>query len=106
MKEDEFLGEMAKAEMLDLTVPFSVQTPQWLNYIPLSVTYTKRVAGPVLSVWPQRLHCNASIHLVRTWMAKALLSGRRPSEGTAGRMGRPGVIAAFQAGQRFQCLHP
>ena len=45
MEEEEFIKVMSSAEMLDLTIPFSVQTPQWLNYIPLSVTYTKRVGG-------------------------------------------------------------
>jgi arylformamidase len=63
MKEDEFLAEMAKAEMLDLTVPFSVQTPQWLNYIPLSVTYTKRVGGQYFGMGRNGSICNASIHL-------------------------------------------
>ena len=28
-----------------MTLPFSVQTPQWANYEPLSVKYTKRVGG-------------------------------------------------------------
>ncbi len=36
MDEDEFFQLMDSAEMLDLTVPFSVQTPQWANYVPLS----------------------------------------------------------------------
>ena len=63
MKEDEFLGEMVKAEMLDLTVPFSVQTPQWLNYVPLSVTYTKRVGGQYFGMGRNGSICNASIHL-------------------------------------------
>ena len=63
IKEDEFLAEMAKAEMLDLTVPFSVQTPQWLNYIPLSVTYTKRVGGQYFGMGRNGSICNASIHL-------------------------------------------
>ncbi len=63
MKEDEFLTEMGKAEMLDLTVPFSVQTPQWLNYVPLSVTYTKRVGGQYFGMGRNGSICNASIHL-------------------------------------------
>ena len=38
------------ARTLDLTLPFSVQTPQWANYEPLSVKYTRRVGGqPFLS---------------------------------------------------------
>jgi kynurenine formamidase len=47
MDEEEFFQIMDSAEMLDLTVPLSVQTPQWANYVPLSVTYTKRVGGPL-----------------------------------------------------------
>ncbi len=49
--------------MLDLTVPFSVQTPQWLNYVPLSVTYTKRVGGQYFGMGRNGSICNASIHL-------------------------------------------
>ena len=63
MKEDEFFAEMGKAEMIDMTVPFSVQTPQWLNYIPLSVTYTKRVGGQYFGMGRNGSICNASIHL-------------------------------------------
>ena len=63
MKEGEFLREMAKAEVLDLTVPFSVQTPQWLNYVPLSVTDTKRVGGQYFGMGRNGSICNASIHL-------------------------------------------
>ena len=63
MKEEEFLKIMRSAEMLDLTIPFSVQTPQWLNYIPLSVTYTKRVGGQFFGMGRNGSICNASIHL-------------------------------------------
>jgi arylformamidase len=63
MKEDEFMSEMEKAEMIDMTVPFSVQTPQWLNYVPLSVTYTKRVGGQYFGMGRNGSICNASIHL-------------------------------------------
>ena len=63
MKEGEFLREMAKAEVLDLTVTFRVQTPQWLNYVPLSVTYTKRVGGQYFGMGRNGSICNASIHL-------------------------------------------
>jgi kynurenine formamidase len=63
MSEEEFMGVMNSAEMLDLTVPFSVQTPQWLNYIPLSVTYTKRVGGQFFGMGRNGSICNASIHL-------------------------------------------
>jgi arylformamidase len=63
MDDQEFFTLMEKAEMLDLTIPFSVQTPQWLNYIPLSVTYTKRVGGQFFGMGRNGSICNASIHL-------------------------------------------
>jgi kynurenine formamidase len=63
MSADEFLAAMGQSEMLDMTVPFSVQTPQWLNYIPLSVTYTKRVGGQFFGMGRNGSICNASIHL-------------------------------------------
>lgn len=63
MDEGEFFDVMEDAEMLDLTIPFSVQTPQWLNYIPLSVTYTKRVGGQFFGMGRNGSICNASIHL-------------------------------------------
>ena len=63
MEDEEFIKVMSSAEMLDLTIPFSVQTPQWLNYIPLSVTYTKRVGGQFFGMGRNGSICNASIHL-------------------------------------------
>jgi kynurenine formamidase len=63
MGDEEFFKEMESAEILDLTVPFSVQTPQWLNYVPLSVTYTKRVGGQYFGMGRNGSICNASIHL-------------------------------------------
>lgn len=63
MSENEFFSVMDSAVMLDLTVPFSVQTPQWLNYVPLSVTYTKRVGGQYFGMGRNGSICNASIHL-------------------------------------------
>jgi kynurenine formamidase len=63
MSADEFFQIMESSEMLDLTIPFSVQTPQWLNYIPLSVTYTKRVGGQFFGMGRNDSICNASIHL-------------------------------------------
>jgi arylformamidase len=63
MSESEFFSAMEKSEMVDMTVPFSVQTPQWLNYIPLSVTYTKRVGGQFFGMGRNGSICNASIHL-------------------------------------------
>ena len=63
MDEDEFMRNMEKSEMIDMTVPFSVQTPQWLNYVPLTVTYTKRVGGQYFGMGRNGSICNASIHL-------------------------------------------
>jgi arylformamidase len=63
VSEDDFMKAMESAEILDLTVPFSVQTPQWLNYVPLSVTYTKRVGGQYFGMGRNGSTCNASIHL-------------------------------------------
>jgi kynurenine formamidase len=63
MSEDEFMAAMNSCEMIDMTVPFSVQTPQWLNYIPLSVTFTKRVGGQFFGMGRNGSICNASIHL-------------------------------------------
>jgi kynurenine formamidase len=63
MSEQEFMQAMNSAEMLDMTVPFSVMTPQWLNYIPLTVTFTKRVGGQFFGMGRNGSICNASIHL-------------------------------------------
>jgi len=63
MSEEEFFAFMSNAEMLDMTVPFSVQTPQWANYEPLSVTYTKRVGGQYFGLGRNNAHCRASFHL-------------------------------------------
>jgi arylformamidase len=63
MSEEDFLKTMHSSEMVDMTVPFSVQTPQWLNYVPLSITYTKRVGGQFFGMGRNGSICNASIHL-------------------------------------------
>ena len=63
MDEESFLAFMASAEMLDMTVPFSVQTPQWANYEPLSIKYTKRVGGQYFGLGRNNAHCRASFHL-------------------------------------------
>ncbi len=63
MGEEEFFQVMGSARMLDLTIPFSVRTPQWANYIPLTVTYTKRVGGQHFGMGRNGSICNASIHL-------------------------------------------
>jgi kynurenine formamidase len=63
MEEREFLDFMNSADMLDMTVPFSVQTPQWANYEPLTVKYTKRVGGQYFGLGRNNAHCRASFHL-------------------------------------------
>ena len=63
MSEEEFFQIMASAEMLDLTLPFSVQTPQWANYEPLTVKYNKRVGGQNFGMGRNGEICEASIHL-------------------------------------------
>lgn len=63
VSEDEFFATMASARMQDLTIPFSVRTPQWANYVPLTVTYTKRVGGQYFGMGRNGSICNASIHL-------------------------------------------
>jgi kynurenine formamidase len=95
MDENEFFQVMASAEMLDLSIPFSVQTPQWANYVPLSVTYTKRVGGQHFGMGRNGSICNASIHLgthmdgeKHFWPAGRAI-GEVPLEEWVG----PGVIA-------------
>jgi len=59
----DFFAAMAATEMLDLTLPFSVQTPQWANYEPLEIKYTKRVGGLDFGLGRNNAHCKASFHL-------------------------------------------
>ena len=63
MTPEAFFDQMHKIEMLDMTLPFSVQTPQWANYVPLSVNYTKRVGGQYFGLGRNNAHCRASFHL-------------------------------------------
>lgn len=56
-------GALHDTEMLDLTLPFSVRTPQWANYEPLSIKYTKRVGGLDYGLGRNNAHCRASFHL-------------------------------------------
>jgi hypothetical protein len=80
MDETEFFQFMDSTEMLDLTIPFSVQTPQWANYIPLTVNYTKRVGGQNFGMGRNGSICNASIHLATHGWREALgqPDGHRP----------------------------
>ena len=63
MEESEFFKMMGEIQMLDMTLPFSVQTPQWANYVPLTVNYTKRVGGQYFGLGRNNAHCRASFHL-------------------------------------------
>jgi len=60
---EEFFKAMDSSEMLDMTAPFSVRSPQWANYVPLSITYNKRVGGQFFGMGRNGSTCNASIHL-------------------------------------------
>jgi arylformamidase len=95
MDEQEFFQFMESAEMLDLTLPFSIQTPQWANYEPLTVTYYKRVGGQYFGMGRNGTICKASIHLashmdgeIHFW-PRGRTVGQIPLEEWVG----PGVIA-------------
>lgn len=94
MEEQAFFDFMASAEMLDMTLPFSVQTPQWANYEPLSIKYTKRVGGQNFGLGRNNAHCRASFHLathmdgeIHFWSAGRTI-GKMPFDYWYG----PGVI--------------
>ena len=94
MCDDDF-SAMAGAEMLDLTLPFSVQTPQWANYVPLTIRNHKRVGGENFGMGRNNAICRASIHLAthmdgeqHFWSAGRTI-GQVPLEEWVG----PGVIA-------------
>ncbi len=63
MDEEEFYSALDNMEKYDMTLPFSVRTPQWLNYEPLSVRFHKRVGGQQFGMGRNGSICNASIHL-------------------------------------------
>lgn len=95
MSEAEFFQIMDSAEMLDLTLPFSIQTPQWANYEPLTVTYHRRVGGQYFGMGRNSSICQASIHLathmdgeIHFW-PRGRTIGQVPLEEWVG----PGVIA-------------
>lgn len=95
MDEDAFFDIMGSAETLDLTLPFSVQTPQWANYEPLTVTYTKRVGGQAFGMGRNGATCKASFHLAthmdgeKHFWPNGRTIGEVPLEHWVG----PGVIA-------------
>jgi arylformamidase len=95
VSETDFFQMMDSAEMLDFTLPFSVQTPQWANYEPLTVTYHKRVGGQNFGMGRNGSICTASIHLathmdgeIHFW-PKGRTIGQIPLDEWVG----PGVIA-------------
>ena len=61
--EEAFFEALERVELMDLTLPFSVQTPQWANYEPLCLKYTKRVGGLDFGLGRNNAHCKASFHL-------------------------------------------
>ena len=63
MSEADFFAAMKDSKMHDLSIPFSVQTPQWANYVPLILRYTKRVGGQYFGLGRNNAHCKASFHL-------------------------------------------
>lgn len=90
-----FFQMMDAADVLDLTLPFSVQTPQWANYEPLTVTYYQRVGGQKFGLGRNRSICKASLHLathmdgeIHFW-PKGRTIGEVPLDEWVG----PGVIA-------------
>jgi kynurenine formamidase len=95
MSEGEFFDLLNSIEMLDMTLPFSVQTPQWANYEPLSVKYTKRVGGQYFGLGRNNAHCRASFHLAthmdgeKHFYASGRTIGETPFEKWIG----PGAIA-------------
>jgi kynurenine formamidase len=95
MDLEEFFEFMASLEMLDMTLPFSVQTPQWANYEPLSVKYTKRVGGQYFGMGRNGSICRASFHLAshmdgeKHFWAAGRTIGEMPFDYWFG----PGVIA-------------
>ena len=95
MDEQAFFDFMDGVEMLDMTLPFSVQTPQWANYEPLSVKYTKRVGGQYFGLGRNNAHCRASFHLAthmdgeKHFHAAGRTIGQVPFEHWFG----PGVVA-------------
>lgn len=95
MDEDDFFALMRNIPMLDMTLPFSVQTPQWANYEPLSIKYTKRVGGQYFGLGRNNAHCRASFHLAshmdgeKHFWAAGRTIGEMPFDYWFG----PGVIA-------------
>lgn len=94
VEDPTLLDELDQVEMLDLTLPFSVQTPQWANYEPFSIRYTKRVGGLDFGLGRNNAHCRSSFHIAthmdgeRHFWARGRTIGEVPLEHWHG----PGVI--------------
>lgn len=95
MDADAFFEVMDSVDMLDLTVPLSVETPQWANYEPLTVRYHQRVGGQQFGMGRNRSICRASFHLgthmdgEKHFWSNGRAIGQVPIEEWVG----PGVIA-------------
>ncbi len=95
MDRGDFFSAMNEVQMLDMTLPFSVQTPQWANYEPLSLTYTKRVGGSYFGMGRNNAHCRCSFHIATHmdgevhFYAAGRTIGQTPNDFWFG----PGVIA-------------
>ncbi len=95
MDRGDFFSAMNEVQMLDMTLPFSVQTPQWANYEPLSLIYTKRVGGSYFGMGRNNAHCRCSFHIATHmdgevhFYAAGRTIGQTPNDFWFG----PGVIA-------------
>jgi arylformamidase len=63
MDAGEFFRVMDSAEMIDMTLPLSVRTPQWANFVPLSISFNKRVSNHFFGMGRNMSTCTASFHL-------------------------------------------
>lgn len=63
MSGDELARKLSEARRVDITTPLSVNTPQWLNYKPLSVENHRRVNQSEFGLGRNASTCEASIHL-------------------------------------------
>ncbi len=99
MAAADFFAFMQSVEMVDMSLPFSVQTPQWANYEPLSIKYTKRVGGQQFGLGRNNAHCRASFHLAthmdgeKHFHSAGRAIGEMPFDHWLG----PGIIADISA---------
>lgn len=63
MEAAAFHQRLRDASRMDLTTPLSIQTPQWLNYEPLTVRNHRRVNQFEFGLARNASTCEASIHL-------------------------------------------